>query len=630
MCGISGFVPSASYGGDICAVVERMNRRLAHRGPDNTGLMSPGQLCLGHTRLSIIDLSEQGNQPFTSDDGRFVIVYNGELYNYQELRLELQRAPAGTGAIPYFFRTKTDTEVVVAAFARWGIECVRRFNGMYAFAVYDTLQRKLWLVRDRMGVKPLYYYFGDEGLLFASELRAILQAGVRSFSVNHDVVAEYFQYQTVHAPRTMAKGVNVLMPGHYLELDGDRASVTRYYSLHDYQPVAATMDYAQICAQVFQLLGAAVQRRMVSDVPFGAFLSGGIDSSAVVALMSQVSSGPVNTFNVTFDESEFSEAQYAEIIAKKYNTRHHRIVLRPADFLADLPEALAAMDHPSGDGPNTYVVSKAIKTAGITMALSGIGGDELFAGYPVFTRLMQLQKKSWVTRMPLPLRRLIAAGLQARGSSVSDIKRADLLSEKQIDFATAYRYSRSVFSARTLRDLGLPGDANAAVNSIVSKVPQHHGHFLTAVSLAEMETYLQNVLLRDTDQMAMAVALEVREPFLDHLLAEFVLGVPDHFKFPATPKKLLTDSLGDLLPPEIVNRPKMGFTLPWHHWMRHELRSTCEEGLRTFAETGLADRDALKGLWNRFLRDDPAVTWSRIWHIVVLGQWISSNKVSVA
>ena len=629
MCGISGFVPSADDSRESRAAVERMNHRLAHRGPDNTGVFSNDNLCLGHTRLSIIDLSPEANQPFTSDDGRFVIVYNGELYNYKELRLELQRAPTGSGALPYFFTTKTDTEVVVAAFVRWGIGCIQRFNGMYAFAVYDRHDKKLWLVRDRMGVKPLYYHYGEEGLVFASEIRAILNSGIKKFRINRETISEYLLYQTVHAPNTIVKGVSMLMPGHYMEFENGKASITRYYDLNSYKTVTPVPEYKQVCAQVFQLLGAAVQRRMVADVPFGAFLSGGIDSSAVVALMSTVGTAPINTFNVSFDEGEFSEARYAEIIAKKYNTRHHSILLRPTDFLEQLPDALAAMDHPSGDGPNTYVVARATKQAGITMALSGIGGDELFAGYPVFSRLSHLNRRGWITSLPLSVRKIMAAGLRARGRTVGDLKRAELLSEKRIDFASAYKYSRTVFTLSTLRSLGVSGDPFATVNAVVRDVPQEKDHFLTAVSLAETGTYLQNVLLRDTDQMSMAVALEVREPFLDHNLFEFVLGVPDHFKFPVTPKKLLTDSLGDLLPAGIANRPKMGFTLPWQQWMKQDLKALCEAGLRSFAELGLGDEAALKKLWARFLAGDATVTWSRIWHIVVLGNWIRTNNVEV-
>jgi asparagine synthase (glutamine-hydrolysing) len=364
-------------------------------------------------------------------------------------------------------------------------------------------------------------------------------------------------------------------------------------------------------------------------VPFGAFLSGGIDSSAVVGLMSRISNERIDTFNVSFDESEFSEARYARLISGKFNTRHHEIRLKPADFLSQLPEALHALDHPSGDGPNTYVVSKATKREGITMALSGIGGDELFAGYEVFKRMTKLQKQGWMNVLPVWLRRATALALRAK-KTVRAQKAADLLSEKDLSFVNAYKYSRAVFSSGMFSTLKSGADPFAHLKTIIEEVPQDEGYLLSAVSLAEMNTYLQNVLLRDTDQMSMAVALEVREPFLDHQLVEFVLGVPDRYKFPSTPKKLLTDSLGDLLPPEIMNRPKMGFTLPWKEWLKNDLRDFCGTHIAGFAERGICDRNAILNLWNRFLSGDPLVTWSRVWHIVVLNHWIDLNKVQTS
>jgi asparagine synthase (glutamine-hydrolysing) len=625
MCGISGFVPFKLTPEEAGQVVDRMNARLAHRGPDNTGRWRDGATCLGHTRLSIIDLSEQSNQPFRSEDGRYVIVYNGELYNYRELRLLLQRATHGSNEQPYFFKTQSDTEVVLAAFIRWGNNCLSRFNGMFAFAIYDTTEKKLFIARDRMGVKPLYYYYGDQGLAFASEIRAIIHSGIKRFSLNLSALPEYLMYQTVFAPATMVKGISMLLPGHFLEYTGGKAAVTRYYDLHAIAP-AETSPYDKICDKVLSLLTASVERRLIADVPFGAFLSGGIDSSAVVALMSRVSTEKVNTFNVSFDESDFSEARYARLIAKKYNTRHHEISLRPEDFLSRLPDALAAMDHPSGDGPNTYVVSRATKEAGITMALSGIGGDELFAGYDIFRRMASLQKRSWVNAVPHVLRSTAAAFIGAR-KNVGSLKTAELLREKELSFVSAYKYSRSVFSKKQLLEL-VPGSLPyQRVDQILSAIPQRNGQLLTAVSLAETETYLQNVLLRDTDQMSMAVALEVREPFLDHHLVEYVLSLRDETKFPHTPKKLLTDSLGDLLPPEIINRPKMGFTLPWKHWLKAEMRSFCETRIEDFARRGLCDPAAVTGLWRRFLEGDPLVSWSRVWHIVVLSHWMDANNI---
>ena len=628
MCGINGFI-SATYTGDQkLSMVRSMNACLAHRGPDNDGTWHDETICLGHRRLSIIDLSPEGNQPFFSTDRRYVIVYNGELYNYKELKLELQRAAHGSTDAAYFFKTASDTEVILAGYIRWGTKCLDYFNGMYAFAIYDTLTKKLVLARDRIGVKPLYYYYGDEGFVFSSEVRPILKSGIKTFSLNREVIAEYAMYQTVFAPNTIVKGVKMLMPGHYAEYEQGKATVTQYYT-PKVKAASEALPYEQTCRKVRELLAHSVQQRLVADVPFGAFLSGGIDSSAVVGLMSQVSSEKIQTFNVSFDESDFSESKYARLIAGKFNTQHHEIKLRPEDFLKQLPEALAAIDHPSGDGPNTYIVSKATKEAGVTMALSGIGGDELFAGYDVFKRMHGLQKKSWLNALPAFARKTAGYAIRRQKRSVSGNKIEELLSQPKINFNSAYPLNRSLFTQRELAGFLKAPKPFEQISKIIGQVPQLENYLLSAVSIAEINTYLQNVLLRDTDQMSMAVALEVREPFLDYKLIDFVLGVPDEQKFPHTPKKLLTDSLGDLLPGEIVNRPKMGFTLPWQYWLKNELKSFCEKNILEFSDYEFCQKEAVRGLWTRFLAGDATVTWSRIWHLVVLNNWIKENKLSV-
>jgi asparagine synthase (glutamine-hydrolysing) len=624
MCGISGVLLSGHSTLHNEGMLRAMNASQAHRGPDHDGAWIQGDACLGHRRLSIIDLSESGNQPLASTDGRYQIVYNGELYNFRELKLELQRSAQGSASLPYFFKTSTDTEVVLAAFIRWGTGCLRRFQGMFAFAVYDTETRKLFVARDRFGVKPLYYYYGDEGFVFASELRAILKSGIRTFTPNSDAVSEYLMYQTVHAPNTIVKGIRMLEPGHYIEYENGRAAIFKYYDINEHLQVQES-DYKSICSRIRDLLAHAVQKRLVSDVPFGAFLSGGIDSSAVVGLMSLVSTQQVRTFNVSFGESEFSEARYARLIARKFNTVHEEILLTPSDFLAKIPDALRALDHPSGDGPNTYVVAEATKRAGITMALSGVGGDELFAGYDVFRRLHSLHRWSWLNAFPQPSRKLAGYFYSMSRRSGGAARAAEVLALEKISVKNAYPYSRSLFTRREHRTFSPSSNDPAAVGKIAAAVPVNDNYVLSAISRLEMSTYLQNILLRDTDQMGMAVALEVREPFLDHQLVEYVLGVPDKHKYPHTPKKLLTDSLGELLPPEVIHRPKMGFTLPWAHWMKNELKGFCERHMQSLATRSYFNGGAVTGLWSRFLNGDPAVPWSRVWHLVVLEHWLNEH-----
>ena len=381
--------------------------------------------------------------------------------------------------------------------------------------------------------------------------------------------------------------------------------------------------------KVRDLLQAAVARRMIADVPLGAFLSGGIDSSAIVALMAHASTKPVETFSVIFEEKEFDESTWSGMVARKFNTRHHPILLKPTDFLAELEPALAAMDHPSGDGPNSYVVSKATKAAGVTVALSGLGGDELFAGYPFFRQLPRLQQSA-VMRLPLAVRRLAACLAQQVPGGRRGAKLAEVLSLPGTSLWDILPVYRRVFPEAVASRLltFAPRSANAATRWL-----QHHAGeinglpLLGQISAVEMGCYMQNVLLRDADQMSMAHALEVREPFLDHDLVEYVIGIPDAFKEPTTPKRLLVDALGDDLPPEIWQRRKMGFTFPWAHWLRHDLRGLCESRLATLRGRGVFHAAEIDRLWNAFVAGDQQVVWLQIWLLVVLEDWMTRNGI---
>jgi asparagine synthase (glutamine-hydrolysing) len=629
MCGING-IWGMEDRGKAAHLIAGMNNRLAHRGPDDEGFFSDEYVNLGHRRLSIIDLSKAGHQPMFSSDKRYAIVYNGELYNYRDLRFELQRIVVGSAQSAYPFSTQTDTEVILAAFIRWGKDCVSHFNGMFSFAIWDCQEKKLFIARDRLGIKPLYYYYKDKLFLFSSEIRPLLGTGLIPRKVDKDSLADFLRYQTVHAPKTIIQGIGMLLPGHSAIISEAGIEVHQYWKMSEFvsrKPSDTT--YKQVCGDVQELLLQAVERRLIADVPFGAFLSGGIDSGAIVGLMARVSSGKIKTFNVSFDEGEFSEAPYAKRIADKFQTEHHEIRLSIGDFLSDLPEALAAMDHPSGDGPNTYVVSKATKAAGITMALSGLGGDELFAGYDIFKRSLSLNQKQWIASIPRFIRSGAGSLIQWKKPGSASDKITDILRSDSFDLASVYPFSRQVIREKTVSGLmnSVPLPPNA-VKEMLSHYPTAKaGKYLSYISLAEINTYMQNVLLRDTDQMSMAVALEVRVPFLDHTLVEYVLGLSDKVKYPHSPKKLLVDSLGDLLPSEIVNRKKMGFTLPWKHWMKHELKDFCAEKLEALSKRESFQQEGVAKLWSDFLSDDPRVSWSRIWYLVVLENWLINNDV---
>jgi asparagine synthase (glutamine-hydrolysing) len=631
MCGING-VFGAESKQQAEKLVAVMNASLVHRGPDDGGSFVDDFVGLGHRRLAIIDLSSAGHQPLLSSDGRYCIVYNGELYNFRQLRFELQRIVQGSGHQAYAFATNSDTEVILAAYMRWGSDCIKYFNGMFAFAIWDKEKKELFIARDRLGIKPLYYYTRKELFLFASEIRALLSTNLIPRKVDKAALCDYLRYQTVHAPRTIIQGIGMLMPGHTVQISAGKIEVSQYWNMQDYiNKKPQQRSYKEICSDVNELLLRSVERRLVSDVPFGAFLSGGIDSSIIVGMMSKVAGTRVKTFSVSFDESEFSEARYSQLIADKFGTEHHPIHLKASDFLEQLPEALHAMDHPSGDGPNTYVVSKATRNAGITMALSGLGGDELFAGYDIFKRSLLLNKYNGVSKLPYFVRTTAGYFLQKVKPGTASDKISEILRQEQWSLASTYPVSRQVMTDAEISRI-MPGIAAVpnAVQEFVGLFPSiPPAKLISAVSVAESGSYMVNTLLRDTDQMSMAVALEVRVPFLDHTLVEYVLGLSDNSKFPVTPKKLLVDSVGDLLPPELINRPKMGFTLPWKHWLKNELRLFCTEKLESLGCRNMFSKEELLRLWKAFLSDDPRVSWSRIWYLVVLESWLKENEVDV-
>ncbi len=622
MCGINGII-SNNITNNLDASIQKMNIFLKHRGPDASLYFNDDTVALGHTRLSIIDLSESSNQPFYSSDKRYVIVYNGELYNYKQLKLTLQQSAHGSGTIPYIFTTKSDTEVVLAAYLRWGKQCLNYFNGMFAFAIYDKHTKQTFIARDRFGVKPLYYHYYNEAFIFSSEIRAILNCGLKTFSLNKEAIQEYTQYQNINSPNTIVKGIKILEPGSFIEFENNTPTLTTYYT-PQITP-SEKYSYKETTTKINELLHHSVQLRLEADVPFGAFLSGGIDSSAIVGIMSNISSDPINTFNISFDESDFSESKYAKLISKKFNTKHTEIKLTPEHFLNTLPEALDKMDSPGGDGINTYIVSKSTKNAGITMAMSGIGGDELFAGYDVFKNLYTLQNKQWLNLFPKFIRTYAGKGLVLKKNNIRHLKLAEILAQDKINVNSCYELSRSLFSKKQLQEL-IPSYNKINLTKYQLKYPNY---ILSTISINEISTYLSNTLLKDTDQMSMAVALEVREPFLDYKLVDFVLNIPDEFKYPITPKKLLVDSLNGLVPDEIINRPKMGFTLPWKYWMQNELKDFCQKNITALEQKNIYKTNSINNLWQRFLKNDSLITWSRVWHLIVLNYWIDKNKVKV-
>ncbi|MBL7899530.1 MAG: asparagine synthase (glutamine-hydrolyzing) [Crocinitomicaceae bacterium] len=624
MCGINGifhFENSKSREGEI----QKMNETLRHRGPDASGVFADNEIELGHQRLSIIDVSEAANQPIESADGNLILVFNGEIYNYKEVRNQLADYP---------FKTQSDTEVVLAAFLKWGENALRIFNGIFAFAVWNKTKKELFIARDRLGVKPLYYLTSNDVFVFSSSLKSILSTGRSSAKISKAGLIDYLRYQTVHAPQTIIEDIHVLMPGYFIKInEEDGAQFKSYWSVTKNIQQIRYKSAEEVQKMIRTQLYKSVEMQLVSDVPFGAFLSGGIDSSLMVAIMSQVRTQKTDTFSVTFKEDQFSEKKYAEIIAKKYGTLHHEIELSVDKFRDMIPEALSYMDHPSGDGPNTFAVSKLTREEGVKMAISGLGGDELFAGYPVFRQLPELHRKKWLRSFPAYARRPFARVYKNLRGSVSAAKKAALLSLEEFDTENIYPYFRKVYmDEQIIKLVNYPNLTPDAVYEITHELVGYKTDgwnlpLLGKISVAEVSTYMQNVLLRDADQMSMAHALEVRVPFLDHELVEKIIPLPDSYKSTASPKKIVTDTFSDLLPEEIYNREKMGFVLPYDVWMKNELRTFCESHLNWLKDSGYFNAAELDKNWNLFLKGSQAITWSRIWILVVLSNWMQQNNV---
>lgn len=621
MCGIVGILGlEGIFNPEQC--LDRMMAKMNHRGPDADGKFVCGSVVLGHKRLAIIDLQEASNQPFRSSDGRYVLVFNGEIYNYKDIKAQL---------VDYVFKTNSDTEVLLAAMMKWGPSALQLLNGMFAFALWDNVEEKLLLVRDRLGIKPLYYAQGNQQFIFGSEIRSLLASDLVPRKLNHAALREYLQYQTVHAPNTMVSQVNMLMPGTYIEVSDNTVKHIDYWK--PWQNKHADADVITVQKNIREKLTRSVEKRLVSDVPFGAFLSGGIDSSLIVGIMAERLGNKVDTFNVSFDESEFSEAKYARQIAEKFKTHHHEIRLTPSAFLEALPDALAAIDHPSGDGPNSWIVSRETKKQGITMALSGLGGDELFAGYDVFRQIPAVSEKGWILSFPMALRKMAGMALEKYKPGMHSMKQAEILRSDYFDLENLYPVFRKVLMEGQIDALLTATSARKpnAVKAMIHELERYDDFErlpkLSRIGIAEMSSYMQNVLLRDTDQMSMAHALEVRVPFLDHELVEYATYIGDNLKYPTSPKRLLVESFAELLPSSIVNRPKMGFVLPWDHWMKNELHDFCTERLSYLSEIGVLEKSGVNGLWQQFLASDPKVSWSRIWPLVVLSDWIKTNHI---
>jgi asparagine synthase (glutamine-hydrolysing) len=639
MCGIFGIIGrNARVPADV---LERATQSLAHRGPDDSGTVilrdsarQSVEIGLGNRRLAILDLSPQGHQPMNDPATGNWIVYNGEVYNFREVRDKL--AQAGL-----YFRSNSDTEVILKAYGHWGEKCLHEFRGMFAFAIWDAQRHCLFVARDPMGIKPLYFYHSDRYFIFSSEVRTLLGTGLVPRAIDCAGVVNYLTFGSLYDPNTLVEGVFALPPGCHLTWENGRVKQRQYWDLVGPNP-GARCDHAddagpekrsEIQSQIAEMLDESVRMQLVSDVPVGVFLSGGIDSSSLVSILSR-NGVRASTFSIVFREEDYSEVEYSRAVAQYFNTDHHEITVSQSDFFAAVAPAIHAMDMPTIDGINTYFVSERTRTAGVKVVLSGLGGDEMFAGYSSFRTVPRMERFStaW-NHMPGAVRSPLANIFAALAPSSDQNRKLAALARNGGGLVHPYFLSRMLFTPEQQSELLPEMKTNSAafqraeqpLTESLSRAQSLDP--VNRVSYLEARCYMLNTLLRDSDFMSMAHGLEVRVPLIDHEMARRILALPGSWKLDSgTPKPLLVSALNGQLPEKIVHRRKRGFTLPFEHWLRDALRPVVEESLSKIGEGVLGtliNERAARGVWKDFL--EGRTSWSRPWSLYVLQCWCQQH-----
>jgi asparagine synthase (glutamine-hydrolysing) len=630
MCGICGIVDFT--GSPIPeGLIRRMNDSLVHRGPDEEGYyfnqstnkLNKPSVALGHRRLSIIDLSS-GQQPLSNENQTVWIIFNGEIYNFQELRTILEEKG-------HSFRTNSDTESIVHAYEEWGEACVERLRGMFAFAIWDEKKNKLLLARDRLGIKPLYYYLNNEKIIFASEIKAILQDSSVKREIDLEAFSDYLSLLYVPAPKTMFRNIHKLPAGHILVYTAGGSQVKEYWDVS----FAQTYDKSeqQWSEEIFRLLTEAVKIRLISEVPLGAFLSGGVDSSSVVALMANLMSEPVVTNSIGFKEASFNELDYAREVSRLFHCNHREYTVTP-DALAVIDKLAFHYDEPFADSSAipTYYVSQ-VARQNVTVALSGDGGDENFAGYRryFYDRLENRIRQV----LPEALRRTAVAGLAQvypKADWLPQVFRAkSLLTNVSLSPARAFFYSVSQLLPGVKEKLLSEGvreaikgyDTASIFETYFDKVAAQTEDPLSRVQYIDMKTYLVDDILTKVDRASMAHALEVRVPILDHKFLELVATIPSHLKLNGRESKyIFKKAMSPLLPEHVLNRKKMGFVIPVQRWFRKEIKTLTEEILFSHEarERGFFNYKFIEKIWREHQQGTGNHT-SVLWALLMFEKW---------
>jgi len=623
MCGIAGFTQFHQQQGSIDSL-KAMGERIFHRGPDAGGEYLTDKVGLCHRRLAIIDLSEAGVQPMKSADEQVVIAFNGEIYNFLELREELIQQGIE-------FKSSTDTEVILALYQTIGIKLLDKINGMFAFAIWDNIKQELFVARDRIGKKPLYYSFFNNDLVFASELKAMLALPSIPKDIRLDAVHDFFAYQYIPDPKTIFQGIHKLEPGHYFTVNENGIKKQQYWDISFAQ---TSNESEQVLKEKTQTLArSCTKQRMISDVPLGAFLSGGVDSSGVVALMAKIAAEnnakPITTCSIGFDDEKFDETEFAQMVADQYNTKHHELTVHQ-DVAESLEHIVSFFDEPFAD-PSlvpTYFVSQLAREK-VTVAIAGDGGDEVFAGYEKYSadhmeNNLRNKTPSWIRKKVFPTLANVA-----RSININACQRASsLLTSLSVEPAMGFYISNSFIKDATWQALINDqtkvelGDYHPSEITI-SRYNQCDGKdHLSRILYTDMKTYLPGDILVKVDRMSMANSLEVRAPILDPKLIEFACTIPSELKFNTNKSKpekkyLLKEAFKDYLPDDILYRKKMGFSVPLASWLRNELKSIIEERLlnRDYGLCEFFKQEQIAKLWYEHKtekKDNATVLWSML------------------
>jgi asparagine synthase (glutamine-hydrolysing) len=640
MCGIVGGYKFKSREPFQEAQIKTALQNLRQRGPDDEGIFSKEHVFLGHRRLSIIDTSQAGHQPMQDASGRYTLVFNGEIYNYQTIRKSLERKGVE-------FNSYSDTEVVLYALIQYGIDAVESFNGFFAFAFYDRFIDRMLIVRDRMGIKPLYYYNSGDQLLFSSEIKGITPFQP-ALSLDASALWAYFQLNYIPAPLTIYKNVKKLKPGHFIEIKNGELKTDRYYTISEAgkqnRSERKIPDYASAQSKLKILLDDAVRQRLISDVPLGAFLSGGIDSSVITALATN-HTDHLNTFSIGYkDDPFFDETKYAELVADKYKTNHTSFYLTRDDLFNHLFSVLDYLDEPFADSSALVVnILSRMTRQKVTVALSGDGADELFAGYhKYYGEWLARQggfKKTLIGSL-LPLWEMMP---KSRDNALTNRFRQFHRFAEAVKMQPKERYWRwcgflskqaalDLFSDEIKYELqnGMSAEFESMQNDYTRFIKNPGS--LNNVLMADTHLVLPDDMLTKVDRMSMANSLEVRVPFLDHRIVEFVFGLPVSFKINNNMKKrILQETFRDLLPEALFNRPKQGFEVPLRKWFRQDLSSYLEEKViqRDMLEAqGIFNPDAINRLYGQLHSKDPGDAHASIYALMVFQHWWGNNKLN--